>query len=330
MIAPSAVRRVLDACHDTVVRAMYGASELTLFVTSVPMVAPYREGATVPVGRPMDNIRAYILDEHLHPVPSGTCGELYVGGTRLAQGYHNRPGLTAARFVADPFGPPGERMYRTGDLARWTSDGLIDFVGRVDDQVKIRGFLVARAEVESALARHPAVAHVAVVAQELEPGSQRLVAYVVPHDRPDEVADLSGYATSVLPDYMVPSAFVTLDALPLTPNGKLDRAALPAPELDRVSPYRAPRNLRQQALCRVFAEVLGVDRVGIVDSFFDLDGQSLLAIRLISRIQTELGADLAIGDLFNAPTVAELDDLIESRAMPEGGVPTRIGAAEHT
>jgi amino acid adenylation domain-containing protein len=323
VIAPTAVRRALEACPDIVVRAMYGATETTLFVTTSPMSFLYQQEATVPVGRPMDNVRAYVLDEGLRPVAVGTTGELYVGGGRLARGYFERADLTAERFVANPF-RAGERMYRTGDLVRWTAEGLIDFVGRAGDQVKIRGFRVELAEVESALAKHPGVAHVAVAAHELEPGDQRLAAYIVAKAGAVEVADLRAFITDVLPDYMVPAAFVMMDALPLTPNGKLDRRGLPKPEFQWVSTYRAPYNSRQVALCGIFAAVLGVPIVGIDDSFFDLDGQSLLAMRLINRVKSELGAELSIGDLFNAPTVADLDSLLEIGAdqtadtTPEG------------
>jgi len=306
VISPAAVQRVLDACRDTVVRAMYGSTESTLFATNSPMTAPYAAGTSVPIGRPMQSMRAYILDERLSPVPAGVTGELYVGGIGVARGYVGRSGQTAERFVADPFGAPGERMYRTGDLARWTADGLVDFAGREDFQVKIRGFRVELAEVEAALARYPGLAHVAVVAQEPEPGDKRIAAYVVPESGPADLGALRAYAIESLPDYMVPAAFVELDALPLTPNGKLDRKALPAPDVESVATYRAPETVTQEILCGLFAEVLGVPRVGIDDDFFDLGGQSLLAMRLISRIQAVLGAELSIAVLFEVSTAAGL------------------------
>lgn len=313
VISPTAVQRVLEKCPDTVVRAMYGATEVSSFATNSPMRAPYQAGASVPVGRPMDNVRIYVLDEHLRPVRPGVAGELYIAGERLARGYFGRPDLTAERFVADPF--TGGRMYRTGDLVRWTPEGLIDFVGRANDQVKIRGFRVELAEVEAALAKYPGLAHVAVVAREAGTGDKRLVAYVVPESGEVDTAALRAHSRSLLPEYMVPSAFVALGTLPLTPNGKLDRRALPAPVFDDVSAsYRAPRNARQETLCALFAEVLGVPTVGVDDSFFDLNGQSLLAMRLISRIHTTLGAELTIADLFNAPTVAELDRHLDDTA----------------
>ncbi|MFF4986593.1 amino acid adenylation domain-containing protein [Streptosporangium saharense] len=306
VIAPSAVRRVLDACPDTVVRAMYGATETALFVTHGPMTAPYTEDGAVPVGGPLDDVRLRVLDENLTPVPPGTVGELYVGGSRLARGYAGRADLTAQSFVADPFAGPGERMYRTGDLVRLTPGGQVDFVGRAGDQVKIRGFRVEPAEIEAVLAQHPGLAHVAVVARQVEPGDRRLAAYVVPGPGPVDVEALRAHAARTLPDYMVPAAFVVLDALPLTPNGKLDRAALPAPDFTGLTAYRAPDGPLEETLCSLFAEVLGVERVGVDDSFFDLDGQSLLAMRLISRIHAELGEDLPISALFDTPTVAGL------------------------
>lgn len=316
VISPTAVQRVLQACPGTTVRAMYGATEVSSFATNSPMGAPYEAGTTVPVGRAMDTVQLHILDEHLKPVGVGTAGDLYIAGDRLARGYFGRADLTAERFVADPFAGAGKRMYRTGDVMRWTPDGLIEFVGRASDQVKIRGFRVELAEVEAALAKYPGLAHVAVVAREAEPGDTSLVAYVVAEsgDTGVDVAALRAHAKTLLPDYMMPAAIVTLGALPLTPNGKLDRRALPAPVLEDVPAYRAPATSRQEVLCSLFAEVLGVPQVGIDDSFFDLDGQSLLAMRLISRINSVLGVDLSIADLFEAPTVDELDRHLEMAA----------------
>jgi acyl-coenzyme A synthetase/AMP-(fatty) acid ligase len=316
-IAPIAVQRVLERCPGTVVRALYGATEVTAFAVTTTMGAPYTAGATVPVGRPMNGVRAYVLDAELNPVPAGVEGELYLAGERLAAGYLGDPRQTAERFVADPFGPAGERMYRTGDLMRRASDGLLEFVGRTTDQVKIRGFRVEPGEVESALARYPGVAHAAVVAEEAAGGDSRLVAYLVPEAGDLDLDGVRAHAAGLLPEYMVPSAFVTLAALPLTPNGKLDRKALPEARAGGGAAYQAPRTARQETLCALFGEVLGAERVGVHDSFFDLDGQSLLAVRLISRIRAVLGVELTVGDLFNAPTVADLDALIGDG--PAGG-----------
>ncbi|SFK98991.1 amino acid adenylation domain-containing protein [Streptosporangium canum] len=307
VIAPTAVRRVLEACPDMVVRAMYGATEMTLFSTHSPLTAPYDAGSVVAIGGPMDDVRLHILDDRLGPVPAGTVGELYISGRGVARGYFGRPDLTAERFVADPFGGAGERMYRTGDLMRRNDDGLLEFMGRANDQVKILGFRVEPAEVEAVLATYPGLAHVAVVARETEAGEKRLVGYIVPEAGDLDAPALRAHAMDSLPEYMVPTVFVTMDSLPLTPNGKLDRRALPEPDFEAVAPYRAPLDARQEVLCSIFAEVLGVPRVGIDDSFFELGGQSLLAMRLVSRIRAVLGVDLSIGDLFDAPTVADLD-----------------------
>ncbi|MFP3986556.1 amino acid adenylation domain-containing protein [Streptomyces sp. E11-3] len=291
---------------------LYGPTEYTINTLG----GSTTDSATPTVGMPIRNTRAYVLDAMLRPVPSGCPGELYIAGTGLARGYHDRPGLTAERFVADPFGAPGERMYRTGDLVRQRPDGLIDFLGRTDDQVKIRGYRIELGEISTALAAHPEVAHAAVVVAE-HAGTKRLVGYVVPeeaHARGDAqgseqlLQSLRAHLKAALPDYMVPAALVTVAALPLTVNGKLDVKALPAPDLAGPSSSRPPRTPREETLCALFAEVLGLAEgsVGIDSNFFDLGGHSLLATKLISRARTALSAELAIRDLFEAPTVAEL------------------------
>ncbi|MFB4262866.1 amino acid adenylation domain-containing protein [Nonomuraea sp. GTA35] len=312
VIVPSAVRQVHAACPDTVVRAMYGATEVTLFSTTAELRAGAAPVTSVPVGGPMEEVRLYVLDDRLSPVPGDLEGELYIGGRGVARGYFGRADLTAERFVADPFAGSGKRMYRTGDLVRRNADGQIEFIGRAGDQVKILGFRVELAEVEAAVASFPGLAHAAVVARELREGEKRLVAYVVPAGEPPAVGTLRAHVKTMLPDYMVPAAFVLLDALPLTANGKVDRASLPDPEPDTETTYRAPLNPRQEVLCSVFADVFGVDRIGIDDSIFDLDVQSLLAMRLVNRISTTLDVELTIGDLFDAPTVASLDEWLES------------------
>jgi amino acid adenylation domain-containing protein len=319
VVSPLAVRRVLAACPQVVVRALYGPTESTLFTTQVAFTAPHEPRPTVPIGVPMDDVRVHVLDGRLEPVPDGEPGELYICGPRLARGYVGRPDLTAERFVADPFCRPGERMYRTGDLVRRTADGLLDFIGRADNQVKIRGFRVELAEVEAALIGHPGLSDVAVVPQELESGNQVLTAYVVASAGDPDLDALRAIARESLPTFMVPSAFVVLDRMPLTPNGKLDRKALPRPDLENSSDYRAPRNAAEEELCDVFAEVLGVPRVGIEDNFFELGGQSLSAMRLIRRITGVFGVAPKVDVLFRAPTVAGLAEWLRDPATGKMG-----------
>ncbi|OPF84592.1 non-ribosomal peptide synthetase [Streptomyces antioxidans] len=305
VVPPAAVRRVREVCPDTAVANGYGPTETTTFALSHLLSAGEPVPASVPIGRPLDNMRVYVLDGSLRPVPVGVAGELYVAGAGLARGYLNRPGLTAQRFTADPFGPAGSRMYRTGDLVRWTAGGLVEFVGRADDQVKLRGFRIELGEIEDRLSRHPAVAQATVVVREDRPGDRRLAGYAVVEE-PVEAGALRDFLAAELPDYMVPAAVMTLDALPLTPNGKVDRKALPVPEYGSAGERRAPRDPREEALCGLFAEVLGVEDVGIDDGFFDLGGHSLLATRLVNRIRTALGAELPVRAVFEAPTVAAL------------------------
>ncbi|MFJ2787292.1 MULTISPECIES: amino acid adenylation domain-containing protein [unclassified Streptomyces] len=326
VISPAAVRAVLRRHPGLTVRATYGPTELTMCSVQLPLRDPDAVPDSVPLGLPMDNTAAYVLDDRLRPVPVGVVGELYASGAGLARGYDGRPGQSAERFLADPFGAPGTRMYRTGDLARWRADGTLEFAGRADSQVKIRGFRVEPGEVESVLVRHPHVAQAHVHAREDRPGDKRLVGYLVPAVPSPDLTGIRAAAASVLPPYMVPAALVPLRQLPLTPNGKIDRRLLPAPdETASGTEHVAPRDDRERALCALFAEVLQIPRVGVHDGFFTLGGHSLLAIRLINRIRTTLGADLGVATLFQAPTVAEL----ATRLAAPGGT-RRIPAAPRT
>jgi enterobactin synthetase component F len=301
----------------------YGPTEATVncaqYTLEPGAAAP---AGPVPIGRPFPNTRLYVLDSSRRPVPRGATGELYIAGRQLARGYWRRPELTDERFVADPFGPPGSRMYRSGDLARWDPDGNLVFAGRADGQLKIRGYRIEPGEVEATLIRLGEVRQAAVVAREDRPGDQRLVGYLVPEPgQPVDAGRVLAFAARRLPAHLVPAAVVTLDELPLSPHGKLDRAALPAPEGPAAvaggQTSRPPRDLTEEQLCALFAEVLGVPKVGVTDNFFDLGGHSLLAARLMARVHETLGARMTIRSLFEAPTVADLAERLGGGAAED-------------
>ena len=301
----------------------YGPTEATIYATAWQSGADPDDKGAPPIGRPLARNLVHLLDQALHPVPDGAVGEVYVAGGGPARGYLGRPGLTAERFVADPFGGAGERMYRTGDLAVRGSDGQLRFLGRADQQVKLRGFRIELGEIEAVLAAHPAVAEAAATVREGRRGEQQLVAYVVPAGRATPAADADGlrdHLARTLPAHMIPSAFVALEVLPHTASGKLDRKALPAPD-GPLAAKTVPRTEREETLRGIFAEILGLApaQVGIHDSFLDLGGHSLLAPRLTARIRAELGVELPLRALFHTPTVAAL-----ARHQAEGDHPTGL------
>ncbi|NGM15230.1 amino acid adenylation domain-containing protein [Verrucosispora sp. CWR15] len=303
----------VDLLPDCEVHNLYGPTEAAVEVTAWRHVP----GADrVPIGAPVWNTQVYVLDGSLRPVAPGVVGELYLAGAGLARGYLGQTGLTAGRFVACPFGAPGSRMYRTGDLVRWNQEGQVEYLGRSDFQVKVRGFRIELGEIEQVLTALPQVGTAVVVLREDRPGDQRLVAYVVPADAAGDAARLdltalTEQARQSLPEYMVPSAIIPLDGLPLTSSGKLDRNALPAPEQSTTATGRGPRDHTEEVLCRLFAELLGVDEVGIDVDFFEHGGHSLLATRLIGRIRKELKVDVKVTMVFRSPTVAQLAAQIE-------------------
>jgi amino acid adenylation domain-containing protein/non-ribosomal peptide synthase protein (TIGR01720 family) len=300
------ITRLAPAC---VVLNHYGPTEATVgaIANELSCEDTERQSDTVPVGRPLGNMQAYILDQQLRPVPRGVPGELYLGGAGIARGYLNRADATAEKFVPSPFSNAGDRLYTTGDRARYLADGRIEFLGRVDNQVKVRGYRIEPREIELAMLDHPVVLESVVVAREDQVGDRRLVAYVVTRNRTKiNTTELRRFLDGRLPEYMIPSAFVFLDRLPLTANGKIDRAALPLPDHSRPdSIFTAPRTPVEEVLVNIWASVLGVDRVGVHDNFFDLGGDSILSIQIIARAN-QAGLGLLPRQLFQHQTVAEL------------------------
>jgi amino acid adenylation domain-containing protein len=307
---------------------LYGITETTVHVTYRRLrEADVRGGRGSVIGVPIPDLQVYLLDPHRQLVPVGVPGEVYVGGAGVGRGYLNRPELTAERFIPNPFSDePGALLYKAGDLCRWLPDGDLEYLGRIDDQVQVRGFRVELGEVESAIGQHGDVREVVVITREDRPDDKRLVAYMVRDgDSEPPVKALLDFLKTKLPDYMIPSAFVFLESLPLTRNGKVDRRALPAPDhvrLDLAEDYVPPRTPTETTLARIWADLLGVDRVGMYDSFFDLGGHSLLATRMMSRVRDALGSDAPLRVLFDTPTVAHLAEFIEAQGERPQGVPT--------
>ena len=328
VLAPGLLNRLLESGVARQIFNSYGPTEACID-TSAYKIRDEQLDGSVPIGVPLPNYRVYVLDRDLEPVPVGVGGELYIAGAGLARGYLNRPGLTAERFVADPYGEAGSRMYRTGDLAKWRADGNLEYLGRVDEQVKIRGFRIELGEIEAAIMRHPEVREARVIVREDVEGEKRLVGYVVASAGGSvDGAELRRHAEEILPDYMVPSAIVMMEELPLTANGKLDRKALPEPELVSAAGYRAPRTPQEEILCSSFAEVLGVERVGLDDNFFELGGHSLLATRLISRVRGTLGVELSIRALFETPTVEGLSEQLSRAQAARPGIRKMVRPAK--
>jgi amino acid adenylation domain-containing protein len=302
---------------------MYGPTETTIWSCIQRLHAG---GGAVPIGRPIGNTQVYVLDGELQPVPAGVPGELHIGGDGVALGYFNRPDLTAERFIASPF-VAGATLYKTGDLCRFRGDGALEFLGRLDFQVKLRGYRIELGEIEAVLAQHPAVALAVTIVREDTPGDKRLVAYLVANpDLPLSEADLRAFASATLPGYMVPTAYVVLAAMPLTPNGKVDRKALPAPETGPAaeSIYVAPRDAIEEQVAAIWQGVLGRERVGVTDDFFDLGGHSLLATQVVARIAEALEVEIPLAAIFQERTLGGLSQMIQAVlwARPPGAATT--------
>lgn len=310
-LSKALAQRFHQCMPESILLNLYGSSEVAADATWYNTNLMKTEYINVPIGRPIANTYIYLLDSHLQPVPIGVPGELYVGGVGLARGYLNRPELTTENFIPNPFSDtPKARLYKTGDLARYLADGNIEFLGRTDYQVKIRGFRVELSEVEMVLSQYPALKESVVLVREDIPNEKRLVAYIVPEEQQSPtVSELHGFLKVILPDYMLPSAFVILDTLPLLPNGKVNRQALPVPDRSRPvleETLVLPRNSVEERLAEIWTEILELDQVGIHDDFFELGGYSLLATQVVSQISGTFQVELPLRSLFETPTIAEL------------------------
>ncbi|EPX59029.1 Long-chain-fatty-acid--CoA ligase [Cystobacter fuscus DSM 2262] len=318
VLSPWHVRRFLERGGRRLING-YGPTETTTFACCHRMERPEQVGESVSIGRPIANTTAYVVDTAGELVPMGVAGELWIGGEGVGRGYWNRPELTAARFLGNPWGPG--RLYRTGDRVRWRADGTLEYLGRIDFQVKLRGFRIEPGEVEAVLRRHPEVRDAVVLVREEPPGDKRLVAYVATaaHEAPSNRENLRQYLHRQLPDYMVPSAFVPLPTLPLTPNGKVDRRALPAPEVPVTGPVVPPRDRLELMLSELWREALHVPNVGVTQNFFELGGHSLLALGLMTRIERQLGRRLPVASLFTHPTIEQLATLLRQERIGRDG-----------
>jgi amino acid adenylation domain-containing protein len=311
-LSTALVEEIYAATHVKKVYNLYGPTEDTTYSTYTLT----RRGATVTIGRPLPGTQAYVLDPNRQVQPVGVPGELYLGGAGLARGYYGRLDLTAERFVPNPFaGDPTARMYRTGDLCRWRADGELEYLGRLDSQVKLRGFRIELGEIESTLAKHPAVRQAIVAAREDRPGDKRLIAYVILQaGQTLTLSDMRAHIKQSLPDYMVPSTLVPLDSVPLTPNGKVDRKRLPAP--DNLSARAVPpRDLLEESIAQIWREILGIPTVGITDNFFDLGGQSIMSVRLMSEVRNRTGIELPLTALFQNATIEHLAELVRGNKI---------------
>ncbi len=307
------VRRALELLPETKIIHVYGPSECTVFTSSYPIPKKIAQNVrSIPIGKPIGDRIVYILDENLHRVPIGVAGELYVGGASVARGYLNQPKLTREKFIPNPF-IEGDTLYKTGDLVRRLCDGNLEFIGRIDTQVKIRGFRIELSEIEAILTQHPDINQVVVIAREDESGNKFLVAYLVAKDNSSTPSNLRNFLNKKLPDYMIPAAFVFLEAFPLTPNGKINRRALPVPDSVQRNldvDFVLPRTPIEQELATIWLEVLKLKQVGIHDNFFELGGHSLLATQVISRLREVFFLDFPLRYLFENPTIAELAEKV--------------------
>ena len=335
VVDPRVAARVLERSPPQRLLNGYGPTETTTFAATCQIREVAASATSIPIGRPISNARIYILDRHCEPVPIGAAGEIHIGGAGVARGYLNRPELTAERFIASPF-VDGDRLYRTGDLGRYRRDGTIEFLGRNDFQVKIRGFRIEPGEIEARLAEHPGVREAVVLAREDAPGDKRLVAYTTtrPDAAPPGAEALRAHLAASLPEYMVPAAYVALDALPLTANGKLDRQALPAPDSSAFAArgYEPPVGETEERLALIWAEVLKLERVGRRDNFFELGGHSLLAIRLLFENRRAIfNTNLPLASVFRPPTIAALAHALDPKSRHPsdcvgGSDPSREGS----